>query len=185
MPTYARVVFTFSRPVGINDVAKAFSIAPATDGDVESISGQTQYAFSPTKALTDLTTYTVALGPITDLSHHRMPGGRWTFTTNIVPRITSVTAPGGAALTDGSEMDPGTPITINFNDAMEPTTIRVDVGTTQVNLTWAADARSATMSTNAPAASRIASSTGGGITEPPSRVSVALALMIVRIPSSS
>src|SRR5256712_4262345 len=147
VPTYARVVFTFSRPVGINDVAKAFSIAPATDGDVESISGQTQYAFSPTKALTDLTTYTVALGPITDLSHHRMPGGRWTFTTNIVPRITSVTAPGGAALTDGSEIDPGTPITIDFNDAMEPTTVRLDAGTTQVNLTWAADARSATMST--------------------------------------
>ena len=147
VPTYTRVVFTFSRPVDIHDVAKAFSIAPATEGDMESISGQTEYAFSPTKALTDLTTYMVTLGPITDLSHHRMPGGRWTFTTNIVPRVTSVTAPGGAALTDGSEIDPGTPITINFNDAMEPTTVRVDVGTTQANLTWASDGRSATIST--------------------------------------
>jgi hypothetical protein len=147
VPIYAHVVFTFSRPVDIHDVAKAFSMAPATEGDMESVSGQTVYAFSPAKALTDLTTYMVTLGPITDLSHHRMPGGRWTFTTNIVPRVTSVTAPGGAALTDGSEIDPGTPITINFNDAMEPTTVRVDIGTTQANLTWAADDRSATIST--------------------------------------
>ena len=58
-----------------------------------------------------------------------------------------MTAPGGVAVNDGSEVDPGTPLTFNFNDAMEPTTVRVDLGTTQANLTWATDDRSATIST--------------------------------------
>ena len=145
--TYTRVVFKFSRPVDINAVAGAFAISPATDGSMQSISGQTEYAFSPAKALTDLTLYTVTLGPITDLSHHRVAGGRWTFTTNIVPHVISVTGPGGTALSDGSEIDPGTPLTVNFNDAMEPITVRVDLGSTQANLTWAPDDRSATIST--------------------------------------
>ena len=145
--TYSRVMFTFSRPVAVNDVAAAFSISPVTDGTLGAVSGQTQYAWSPTKALADLTTYTVTLGPITDLSHHRVPGGRWSFSTNIVPRIASVTGAGGAALADGSEIDPGTPLTIHFNDAMEPITIRVEIGTTQANLGWAPDDRSATIST--------------------------------------
>jgi hypothetical protein len=146
VPTYSRLVFTFSRPVALNDVAQAFSIAPATDGTLEAISGQTEYAWSPTKALTDLTTYTVTLTTITDLSHHRVPGGRWTFTTNIVPRITSVTA-GAIALTDNAEIDPGTLLTVSFNDAMEPTTVRVDVRNVQAELKWAPDDRSATIST--------------------------------------
>ncbi len=147
VPTYSRVVFTFSRPVALGVIASAFSITPATDGTLAAVSGQTQYAWSPTKALADLTTYTVTLGPITDLSHHRIPGGRWTFTTNIVPRIMSVTATGGAALTDGSELDPGTPLTVNFNDTMVPATIKVTIGNVPADLKWAADDRSATIST--------------------------------------
>ena len=146
MPTYTQLVFTFSRPVALDALAAAVAIAPATDGTLAAVSGQTQYAWSPSKALTDLTTYTVTLSPITDLSHHRVPGGRWTFTTNIVPRISSVAA-GGVALTDGSEIDPGTPLTIKFNDAMEPITIAVNIGTQPVNLKWAVDDRSATIST--------------------------------------
>jgi len=146
VPTYTRVVFNFSRPVAQNAVEAAFSITPATDGTVAAVSGQTQYAWSPAKALTDLTTYTVNLAAITDLSHHRVPGGRWTFTTNIVPRISSVTA-GTVALTDGAEIDPGTPLTVNFNDAMEPLTIKVTIGAQPVDLKWAAGNRSATIST--------------------------------------
>jgi hypothetical protein len=162
VPTYTRVVFSFSRPVAIKDVASAFSINPATDGDLESLSGQTEYAFSPAKALADLTTYTVTLGPITDLSHHRVPGGRWTFTTNILPHITSVTTPGGVALDDGSEIDPGTPLTINFNDAMEPITVRVDLGATPANLRWAPDDRSATFSTQGIPSGPLAVQMGAG-----------------------
>jgi hypothetical protein len=146
VPTYTRLVFNFSRPVGLNDVANSFSIAPATDGTLGALSGQTQYAWSPSKALADLTTYTVTLAPLTDLSHHRVPGGRWTFTTNIIPRVMQVTA-GGVALSDNAELDPGTPLTISFNDAMEPITIRVDVRGVQTSLKWADDDRSATIST--------------------------------------
>ncbi|HEX9476790.1 MAG TPA: DUF3048 domain-containing protein [Candidatus Dormibacteraeota bacterium] len=146
VPTYSRLVFTFSRPVALSALDAALSIMPATDGALTSVSGQTQYAWSPATALADLTVYTVTLSPITDLSHHRIPGGRWNFTTNIIPRISSVTG-GGVALSDGSEIDPGTMLTVNFNDVMEPITIRVNIGTQQADLKWATDFRSATIST--------------------------------------
>src|SRR5207245_2224127 len=92
--TYSQLVFSFSRPVALNAIEAAFSISPATDGAITPVSGQTTYAWSPSKALADLTSYSVTLSPITDLSHRRIPGSRWTFTTNIVPRITTVSGAG-------------------------------------------------------------------------------------------
>jgi hypothetical protein len=147
VPVYSHLVLTFSRPVALSVLGPAFSITPATDGTLTGASGQTQYEWAPAKPLADLTTYTVAMSPITDLSHHRVPGGQWTFTTNIVPRITAVTGAGGVALVDGSEIDPGTLLTINFNDAMEPMTVKVTVAAKLADLKWAADDRSATIST--------------------------------------
>jgi len=147
VPGYSHLVLTFSRSVAPTTLASAFSIVPATDGTLTARSGQTQYEWAPSKPLDDLTTYTVTLAPMTDQSQHRVPGGRWTFTTNIVPRISSVKGASGAALTDGSEIDPGTPITINFNDAMDPSTLNVTAAGKPANLKWAADDRSATLST--------------------------------------
>jgi hypothetical protein len=146
VPTYSRLVFNFSRPVAMSALQDAISITPSTEGTLADVSGQKQYTWSPAKALADLTVYSVTLSPITDLSHHRIPGGRWTFTTNIVPRIMSVTG-GSTALADGLEIDPGTPLTLNFNDAMEPITIKVTLGSQQADLKWAADFRSAAIST--------------------------------------
>jgi hypothetical protein len=146
VPVYSHLVFTFSRPVAPSALGPAFSIDPATDGTLTAASGQTQYEWAPSKPLNDLTTYTVTLSPITDMSHHHVPGGLWTFTTNIVPRVTSVTG-AGVDLVDGSEIDPGSPLTINFNDAMEPMTVKFTIGTKLADLQWAADNRSATIST--------------------------------------
>jgi hypothetical protein len=145
--TYSRIVLTFSRPVALSELTRALTVEPATDGALSAVSGQTEYAWSPSKPLADLTSYTVTLSAITDLSHHRIPGGRWTFTTNIVPHITSVTGAGGVAISDGAELDPGTQLTVNFNDAMEPITVRINVNAQQADLKWADDDRSATIST--------------------------------------
>src|SRR5713226_2665756 len=147
VPVYSHLVLTFSRPVAPTTLGSAFSIGPATDGTLTARSGQTQYEWAPSRPLDDLTTYTVTLTPMTDQSQHRVQGVRWTFTTTIVPRISSVTGAAGAALTDGSEIDPNTPLTINFNDAMQPTTLTVTVSGKPADLKWAADDRSATIST--------------------------------------
>ncbi|MGA8924219.1 MAG: DUF3048 domain-containing protein [Candidatus Dormiibacterota bacterium] len=147
VPTDSRIVLDFSRPVAAAAVQDAFSITPATDGSISSVSGDTHYAWTPKKPLAELTNYTVAMKPIYDVSHHRVSAAKWSFTTIIVPRITSVAGPGGTALTDGGEIDPGATLTLNFNDQMEPITIKVMIGTQIPNLTWAADDRSATLST--------------------------------------
>jgi hypothetical protein len=147
VPTDGRVLLTFSRPVAIEAVQAAFSISPTTDGTVSSLSGQNQYVWSPTKPLAELTTYTVTMKTIVDVGHHRVQGNTWSFTTIIVPHVTSITGAAGTPLTDGMEIDPGSTLKLNFNDAMEPTSIKVTLGTQIADLKWAADDKSATFST--------------------------------------
>lgn len=147
VPTDGSFLVTFSRPVSMNAMKAAFAVSPPTDASITSVSGQTEYAWTPKKPLAELTTYTMSLKPIYDVGHHRVNGGEWTFTTIIVPRVTSITASDGTALKDGMELDPGSGLKLTFNDAMEPVTIKVTVGGQIATLKWAADDRSATLST--------------------------------------
>jgi DUF3048 family protein/Big-like domain-containing protein len=147
VPTDSRFLISFTRPVSLTTLQAAFSINPSTDGTIVDVSGHTRFAWTPAKPLAELTTYTVTLQPIYDAGHHRVLGHQWSFTTIIVPRISAVTGPGGVALKDGDEIDPGSTIQLTFNDSMDPTTIKVLVGTQQATLKWAIDDRSATLST--------------------------------------
>jgi hypothetical protein len=106
VPTDSRILLTFSRPVALAAVQAAFSIQPGADGAIASMDGGTQYSWSPTKGLNDLTTYTVTMKPIVDVGHHRVPGSTWSFTTLIVPHVTSITGPAGTPLANGTEIDP-------------------------------------------------------------------------------
>ncbi len=148
VPTDGRITLSFSRPVAIEAVQAAFAISPPAAGSIGSVSGQTVFAWSPTKPLAELTTYTVTMKPIVDVSHHHVQAASWKFTTIIVPHVISITDASGTALADGMEIDSGASLKLSFNDAMEPATIKVTLGATQVaDLKWAADDRSATFST--------------------------------------
>lgn len=147
IPTDGSLLLNYSRPVALDAVKSAFSIAPATDGEVTAISGGTQYAWVPSKPLAELTTYTVDLKPIVDVGHRRVSGAHWTFTTIIIPRVIAITAPDGTPLKDGMEIDLASTLRLTFNDAMEPVTINVTVGARQATLKWADDLKSATFST--------------------------------------
>ena len=142
-----RLIFDFSRPVAPAALESALFIAPAADGVLSGGGGQTQYTWTPAQPLADLTTYTVTIRPLTDISKHRVAGGQWTFTTTIVPRVLSVTGTGGEQIADDSEIQPGTTLTINFNDPMDAETIQLLNGTQALTLTWAPDYRSASIST--------------------------------------
>jgi hypothetical protein len=147
VPTDARFLISFTRTVSLAALQAAFSVIPATDGTISATSGQTEFAWTPAKPLAELTTYTVSLKSIDDNSHHHVQGKQWTFTTIIVPRITAITASGGGVMSDGIEIDPGSSLKLTFNDAMEPITIKVLLGTEPATLTWASDDRSVTFST--------------------------------------
>jgi hypothetical protein len=147
IPTDGSFLFSFSRSVSLDVVKAAFSITPQTDGQLTAISGGNDFAWTPARPLAELTTYTVQLQPIIDLGHHRIAGTHWTFTTIIVPRVIAVTTADGAALADGMEIDPGATLKLTFNDAMDPPTIALTVGTQAATLKWADDHKSATFST--------------------------------------
>ena len=147
IPTDSDFILAFSRSVSVEAVKSAFTITPATDGTITAVSGQSQYAWIPSKPLQELTTYTVTLKPTYDTTHHRIKGGAWTFTTLIIPRVLAITTGAGGPLKDGMEIDPGATMKLSFNDMMEPVTIKVTVGGQIAALKWAADDKSATFST--------------------------------------
>jgi hypothetical protein len=146
VPTDARLILRFTRPIALGSVQSAMSVTPATDATLTAVLGQTEFEWSPTNPLAELTTYTVTMSAITDLGHHPLKAAQWTFTTVIVPRLQSITV-GGVALGDGAEIDPGTVLQLNFNDAMDTTIVSVTLGAKAGVLKWAADSRSATVST--------------------------------------
>jgi hypothetical protein len=145
--TDSRLVLRFTRPVALSTVQSALSVAPATDGTLTAVLGQTEFEWSGAKPLAELTSYTVALKALTDLGHHPVKAAQWSFTTIIVPRVVSVTAPGGMALADGGEIDPSTPLQLNFNDAMDQSTVNVTLGAKAATLKWSPDSKSAAIST--------------------------------------
>ena len=143
----AHIQLSFSRPVAMDALTAGLSIAPAVDGRLISLSGQTRYEWVPAKPLADLTTYTLTLNPLQDTTKHQFKGGHWTFKTTIVPRVVSVTLPDGTAVTGGMEVSPRSVLSFNFNDEMVPASVQMLVGTQPAALTWAKDSRSATLST--------------------------------------
>jgi hypothetical protein len=144
--TDTQLVFKFSRPVAQSTVESALTVTPTTDAALIPLGGETDFAWAPNGFLDQLTTYTVTVKALTDLGHHPMKAVQWTFTTIIQPRVLSVTS-AGAAIVDGGELDPGAPLQINFNDAMDRGTVSVTLGTKITELKWATDSRSATLST--------------------------------------
>ena len=148
VPSDAPLALTFDRSVTLQSLETHFAISPDAEGALVSVSGQTKYEWIPAKPLHDLTMYTITLTSFADTSKHKVTGGRWTFTTTIVPRIVSVTMPDGTAVTNGLEVQPGSQLTFNFNDVMAPDTVKLSLGTTPVTLAWAKDFRSASMATS-------------------------------------
>jgi hypothetical protein len=147
VPTDSPLALTFNRSVTLQALKTHFAISPATDGSLVSVSGQTRYEWIPAKPLGDLSAYTITVSSFTDTSKHKVTGGRWTFTTTIVPRIVSVTMPDGTAITDGLEVQPGSQLTFNFNDTMAVDTVKLSLGSQPATLVWAKDSRSASMAT--------------------------------------
>jgi hypothetical protein len=142
VPTYTRLLLSFSRPVDMNQLASAMTIDPGVSGSLTATSGQTDFEFVHPQPLADLTTYTITLLPITDLTRHKVGGVQWIFTTGIIPHITGVTGPDGVALSSGAEILPGTPLTVSFNDTMDASSVLITIRAKPATLKWAADSRS-------------------------------------------
>ena len=149
VPNDVQLKLTFSRAVSADMVAAHLAVSPATDAKLIAESGGMNYEWVPSKPLGDLIAYTVTITPFTDANKHEFRGGRWTFTTTIVPRIVSVELPDGAAVTNGVEVMPTSKLTFVFNDAMNPDTVKISFNDQPATLTWAKDLRSASMATNA------------------------------------
>lgn len=148
VPADQHIQLSFDRSVTLASVESHFSITPAVDGAIVSVSGDRTYEWIPAKPLTDLTRYTITVTSFHDTSNHKVTGGRWLFTTTIVPRIVSVTMPDGSTVTNGLEIMPGSQLTFNWNDAMDASTVKLSVGAQPANLTWAKDGRSAALATS-------------------------------------
>jgi hypothetical protein len=148
VPTAGPLVLRFTRPVALIAVQTALTVTPTTPATLTAVLGQTEYDWVPAAPLAELTTYAVTLNTLVDLGHHAVKATQWTFTTNIQPRVLSITSSGGAGLIEGGEIDPAAPLQINFNDAMDQETVSVTLGTKVASLKWSADSKSAAIPTS-------------------------------------
>jgi hypothetical protein len=149
VPNDVQLKLTFSRAVAPDVVAAHLTVTPATDAKLVTDSGHSTFEWVPTKPLADLTSYTLTISAFTDGNKHQYRGGRWTFTTTIVPRIQAVNLPDGTPIADGLEIPPASRLTFVFNDVMNPQTVKISFNTQPATLTWATDMRSASMATSA------------------------------------
>ncbi len=147
VPNDFQLKLAFTRAVSPDTLASHMSVSPATDAKLVTDSSQKTYEWIPSKPLADLATYTVTISSFTDADKHQFKGGRWTFTTTVIPRISAVNLPDGSAVTDGLEIQPGSRLTFVFNDVMNPETVKMSVNTQPATLTWAKDNRSASVPT--------------------------------------
>jgi hypothetical protein len=148
VPTDFQLKLTFTRPVPPDTLAKQLSVTPSTDARLVTDSSQKTYAWVPSKPLADLTAYTLTIAPFTDSNKHQFRGGRWTFTTTIVPRITAVNLPDGTPVKGGIEIEPMSKLTFVFNDPMKADTVKITLNTQPATLTWATDVKSASVTTS-------------------------------------
>jgi len=170
VPNDLQLKLSFSRSVTPDLVATHLAVTPATDAKLVTDNGQSTYEWMPAKPLADLTTYTVVVSPFTDGNKHQFRGGRWTFTTTIVPRIEALNLPDGSAVTDGLEVQPGSRLTFVFNDVMNPDTVKISFNTQPATITWSKDMRSASMATSAIPSGPLVLQLGAGAKDSAGRV---------------
>ena len=140
------LTLTFDRPTTPAAVAAHFRLTPAVDGALAPAPGGRSYTWTPAAPWADQTTYTVSLDSFRD-GKSTVTGGRWRFTTTILPRVVAVTNDAGSAVADGAEQPLGTSLHLAFNTAMNKDATKVLVNGQPGSVSWTDDGRAAVLAT--------------------------------------
>jgi hypothetical protein len=136
-----------TRPIESPALRKALQVSPAVEAQLVTADGGRSFTWTPRRPLADLTRYTLSLRSLRDAAGHPVKPVSWSFTTTIVPRVESLTLEGGAAVPDGGEVVAGSRLRIAFNDRMDPASVQLLAAGSPLQLSWAADGRSALFDT--------------------------------------
>ena len=140
------LVVRFTRPVDAAAASAHIHVAPVIEGAFHPGTDGASVTFQPNQHWADLTRYQVSVDSFSDHGH-TVKGARWSFTTTIVPRITSVTGPGGAGIAADASLPINTPLTLAFNTAMDTSATRITANGQPATVAWAGDGKSATVDT--------------------------------------
>lgn len=132
---------TLTRPILQAEATAHFRLSPAVDGKLTASNGNRTYTWIAAGPYTDLTTYTATLLAFQDSAGHQVSGGRWHFTTAIVPRVTAVSTDTGTAIADGADLPVGTALKIAFNAAMDQSATKVTANGNPAQATWEPDGK--------------------------------------------
>jgi hypothetical protein len=146
VPLDQRVTVTFSRPASPGAVASHLHLSPTTEGALAPSPDRRSFTWMANGPWADLTTYTVKVDPFKD-GGHDVQARTLTFTTTIVPRVTTVTTDSGAGVADAADIPAGTKLVLNFNAPMNQPSVQLQVNGSASNLAWGQDGKSATLDT--------------------------------------
>jgi hypothetical protein len=147
VPLTQRITVTFSRPVALESMVSGLKVTPATDGKLTASKDLRSYTFEPTEPMKDLTQYTIQVAPPRATGAREVTPARLRFTTTLVPRVTALTTEVGAAVASNGEVPLNASLKLVFNAAMDASSVKVLLNTKPIDLTWAADGKSAGMKT--------------------------------------
>jgi hypothetical protein len=137
------LVFTASRTVTRASLEAALHLQPAAAGSLSGSSQGRRFIWQPDPALAGGTRYTLRLDSLRDTGGRPLRGGLWHFETSLAPRVLHAVLDSGAAVVEGARLPLGSALTLTFDQAMDPASVRVLANGTPMKLTWAADRRSA------------------------------------------
>jgi Protein of unknown function (DUF3048) N-terminal domain/Protein of unknown function (DUF3048) C-terminal domain len=156
------LVFTASHPLATSSLAAALHIQPTAKGSLAASRDGRRFSWQPDPALDDRTRYTIRLDPLRDTGGHLLRGGIWHFETATVPRVVQAAVDGGGMLDDGAQLPVGSALSLSFDEAMDPASVRVLANGSPLPLAWAADHRSVRLEAQGLKAGRIQLELAGG-----------------------
>jgi len=118
VPTSQALAIIFGQPVELRLLVARLEVTPEADGDLASGGDGRRFTFVPVRAWSDATLYRVEIKPFHDLRGNPVGEHAWSFTTTIVPRVTTFLDDAGANLGPGSPIAQGGNVNLVFNTAM-------------------------------------------------------------------
>jgi hypothetical protein len=148
VPIIHQLLLGFSTAVDPKAVLAHFQITPATDGQLSQASADgLNFTYDPVRPWSEDATYRVEITTFHDRQGDLVSARAWTFTTTILPRVTTYLDDQGNDLVPGASVEQGHNLILFFNTWMQPDQTFLTVNGQAAKLAWSNDGRLANLAT--------------------------------------